>query len=410
MKYQELFPVPIEWIQDSDRSMAETVSSWAEQEVKSKRLEHKEDYEGLLLPAMRKLFLDIGLQSMMLPEELGGGGMDSPDAATTTTLILEQVAAADSGIGFLFANALALQYALAISPSKSAEPLKEAAPVFTGGDIALCSLVLPDYGSDTKERPRYYGLDYPATAAKTGSDWVVNGGPARPQCCGATASIFGVVCDTGDGTLGMLIVPADAKGVKKGKPFKKTGLAASVNADVTFKDVLVPGSALVLEGIEALRAVLSWYYMACAAVCAGSLQTTHEILQEWGDTRVIKGKGQVFKENPLVASLMGEIGGKMGTSRLLTFNLARMLSRPDIYGPAGAGSLHVSAISAFKQVGRMAMEAMDNTMELMASAGYATEWNLERYWRDVKTVETYVVPETVAQTCMARQYFNLKQL
>jgi alkylation response protein AidB-like acyl-CoA dehydrogenase len=56
------------------------------------------------------------------------------------------------------------------------------------------------------------------------------------------------------------------------------------------------------------------------------------------------------------------------------------------------------------------MQAIDNTMELMASAGYATEWNLERYWRDVKTVETYVIPETVAQTCMARQYFNLKKL
>jgi alkylation response protein AidB-like acyl-CoA dehydrogenase len=156
--------------------------------------------------------------------------------------------------------------------------------------------------------------------------------------------------------------------------------------------------------------MLSWYYMACAAVCEGALQTSHEILQEWGDTRVIKGKGQVFKENPLVASLMGEIGSKMGTSRILVYNLARMLARPDTYGSAGGGNLHVTAISILKQVTLLAMEAMHNTMELMASAGYATEWNLERYWRDVKTVQTYVFPETVAQTCMARQYFNLQQL
>jgi alkylation response protein AidB-like acyl-CoA dehydrogenase len=67
-------------------------------------------------------------------------------------------------------------------------------------------------------------------------------------------------------------------------------------------------------------------------------------------------------------------------------------------------------VSTMKQVSQLAMEAMHNTMELMASAGYATEWNLERYWRDVKTIKTYVFPETVAQTCMARQYFNLKQL
>jgi alkylation response protein AidB-like acyl-CoA dehydrogenase len=56
------------------------------------------------------------------------------------------------------------------------------------------------------------------------------------------------------------------------------------------------------------------------------------------------------------------------------------------------------------------MEAMDNTMELMASAGYATEWNLERYWRDVKTLESCVLPETVAQTDLARHYFDLKEL
>ena len=410
MKYQDLFPVPIEWIQDADRSMAETVSTWAEQEVTSKRLEHKEDYKALLQPAMKKLFIDIGMQAMMLPEEMGGGGMGKPEVATTVTSVLEQVGAADTGVGFLLANNLALQYAVSVSPNRWEEPLKEAGKILCGKNIALCSLVLPTYGSDTGEHERYYGLDYQASARKSDKGWVVNGGPARPQCCGATADVFAVVCDMGEGKPGMLLVPGDAKGLQKGEPFKKTGLAASVNADITFKNVKVPVGAVVFQGVEALRDTLSWYYLACAAACAGALQTTHEILKEWGDTRVIKGKGQVFKENPLVASLMGEIGGKMGTSRILTYNLARMLSRPDIYGSAGSGTLHVAAVSALKQVGHLAMEAMHHTMELMASAGYATEWNLERYWRDVKTVQTYVFPETVAQTCMARQYFNLQQL
>jgi hypothetical protein len=29
-----LYPIPIEWLEDADRSMAETVSAWGEQEVK----------------------------------------------------------------------------------------------------------------------------------------------------------------------------------------------------------------------------------------------------------------------------------------------------------------------------------------------------------------------------------------
>jgi alkylation response protein AidB-like acyl-CoA dehydrogenase len=140
------------------------------------------------------------------------------------------------------------------------------------------------------------------------------------------------------------------------------------------------------------------------------LLATYDIIKEWGDTRVIKGKGQVFKENPLVASLLGEIGGKMAMGRLLTFNAARLLSAPNLYGPAGSPPVATAATAAFKLAARGAMEAMDNTMELMASAGYATEWNLERYWRDVKTLESCVLPETVAQTDLARHYFDLKEL
>lgn len=407
MNYQELFPIPLEWLRESDRSMAETVSAWAGREVKSKRLEHKEEYDALLLPAIKKLFLEIGLQGMMLPEEVGGGGLDSPEAAMTAAAILEQAGAADTGIGFLLANMLAVQYAALCGGGESRA---RAASMFAGEELFLVSLVLPGYGADVDDRPRYYGLDFPASAVATDGGYEVSGGPSRPQCCGATAGAFAVVCDMGGGNPGLLLVSADAKGVTWGGQIRETGLAASVNADVTFDGVRVDSGGLLLKGREPLREVLSWYYLACSAACAGALQAVHEILREWGDTRVIKGKGQVFKENPLVASLMGEIGGRISTSRILTYNLGRLLSRPEIYGSPGSGSLHVMSVSVLKQVTGLAMEAMHVTMELMASAGYATEWNLERYWRDVKTVQAYVLPETVAETCMARQYFDLQKL
>jgi isovaleryl-CoA dehydrogenase len=205
-------------------------------------------------------------------------------------------------------------------------------------------------------------------------------------------------------------VTSGSKGLSAGQPFKKTGLAASINADILLEDVKVPAARLVFAGAERLRGTLSWYYTLCSAVTAGTLLAVYEILKEWADTRVIKGKGQVFKENPLVASLLAEIGARMGVSRMLTYDLARMLSRPDIYGTGGSPAVAATATTVFRHVTRAAMEAMDNTMELMGSAGYATEWNLERYWRDVMTMESCVIPETVAQADMARHYFDLKKL
>jgi alkylation response protein AidB-like acyl-CoA dehydrogenase len=405
MRYQELFPIPVEWIGDDDESMAATVAGWSEREVVSGRLEHREDYDDLLLPAIRRLFVDIGCQAVPWPEESGGGGLSSPDAAVTFAVILEQAASADTGISFLLANTLALQSAFGIEPHRDEELLSELAPAFCGGREAVCSLVLPSYGEGTSNRS-FYGLEYQVAAAREGAEWVLSSGCARPQCSGGTARFFGVAFAQEDGTPAVALVPSDAEGLSAGKPFKKTGLAASVNADIMLDGVRVPAGHVLLAGEDRFREMLCWYYMCCSTVCSGAMLASYGILKEWGDTRVIKGKGQVFKENPLVASLMGEIGGRTATSRILTYALARMLSRPDIYGPA----VYATSTAVFKQVSRAAMLSINNAMELMASAGYATEWNLERYWRDVKTLETYVVPETAALTDMARHYFDLKRL
>jgi len=409
MRYQELFPIPVEWIEDVDESMAVTAAGWAEREVSQGRLEHREGYESLLLPAIRKLFADIGCQAMLWPGDSGGGGLSSPKAAVTFAVILEQVASADTGIGFLLASTLSLQSTFGIEPHRDDKLLGELAPAFCGGREAVSSLVLPSYGDGSSEKS-FYGLGYQVEAAQEIGQWVMNAGGARPQCSGATASLFGVAFGLEDGTPALALVPSDAAGLSAGEPFKKTGLAASVNADLEFKDVKVPDSMVILNGADRYRELLCWYYMCCSACCSGAMLASCEILKEWGDTRVIKGKGQVFKENPLVAALMGEIGGRAATSRILTYNLARMLSRPEIYGLAGGQAMYATATAVLKQVSRAVMKSIDNAMELMASAGYATEWNLERYWRDIKTIETYVVPETAALTDMARHYFDLKRL
>ena len=409
MDYQELFPVPVEWLQDVDRSMARTVADWADAEVMAGRLEHKEDHHALLLPAMRKLLVDIGLQSMLWPEEMGGGGLGTPDAAMTLAAVIEQVGRADSGIAFVLANTFALQSAFAIEPYKNEALLEHMAPVVCGKDPVIASLILPSYSKDP-DAAAFYGLPYQAAAKRDADGWLLSARDARPQCSGAGAYAFGVAC-AGESDEPMLVLVAPhLRGFSTGEPFKKTGLAASINADITMDGVRAADAQVLLQGTTRMRGMLAWYYTLCAAACSGALLATYDIIKEWGDTRVIKGKGQVFKENPLVASLLGEIGGKMAMGRLLTFNAARLLSAPNLYGPAGSPPVATAATAAFKLAARGAMEAMDNTMELMASAGYATEWNLERYWRDVKTLESCVLPETVAQTDLARHYFDLKEL
>ena len=151
-----------------------------------------------------------------------------------------------------------------------------------------------------------------------------------------------------------------------------------------------------------MRELLGWYHLGCSAACVGAMIASWEILKEWGETRIIKGRGQIFRNNPLAASLMGEIGCRTGLCRILAFDLARMLRGPN----TGMQAMFATATGVLRHVMRTATESIGHAMELMASAGYATEWNLERYWRDVKTIETCLGPETAAATDMAHHYFG----
>jgi alkylation response protein AidB-like acyl-CoA dehydrogenase len=394
----DVFPFMHEWLSDMDVSLAGNLRRWADNEVMAKRLELKEDYEQLLEPAMRKLFLDIGLQRLLWPEKYGGDGHNSHKAAMTMTAALEQVSRGDTSIALVLSGIWALQSCMAMEGAVKEEACEALAGIFgSEGELAITSLVLPLF------------RDVPQAKAKLSKGaWSVEAKGARPMACGADAAVFGVLCSLGDaeGDVGIVAVPGDAKGVKKGKPFLKTGLAADRNADVSFEKAKAPEGMCVARGTDECRGMLSWLYLGISASTVGALFAAYEILKEWGDNRVIKGKGQVFKSNPLTAAVMAEVARDISISRLLTCDLARVLSEPAVYGPAGQENNFVTAEMVAGTVTQSAERAIGRAMELMASAGYATEWNLERYWRDTKTMQLCLGPHELAKMDYARYFYQ----
>lgn len=402
MGEHDIFPCLREWMSEMDLSLAENLRLWAENEVMSKRLELKEDYQGLLEPAMRKLFLDIGLQRLLWPEQHGGDGHNQPSAAITVTAALEQVARGDVGIAFLLSCLFALQSAVAMEGAVNEEACSTLGEVFSGKEgPALVSLLLPLFRE---------GFQVVAKGGKGG--WTLEANGTRPLACGGNGVVFGVLCqlEGSEDGVGLIVVPGEAKGVKRGEVLKRTGLAADRNAPVDFVKVKVPEAMCVARGEEACRGMLSWLYLGVSASTVGALFASYEILKEWGDNRVIKGRGNIFKENPLTASVMAEVAKEVSMSRLLTWDLARVLSEPDIYGPPGTEANYVTALMVAHQVSQSGEKAINNAMEMMASAGYAKEWNLERYWRDVKTMQLALGPYELAKMDVSRYFYQASTL
>jgi alkylation response protein AidB-like acyl-CoA dehydrogenase len=398
MSDQALFPIINEWLSDMDRSLAENLRRWADNELQAKRLEHKEDYDNLLLPAITKLFTDIGMQRLFWPEAHGGDGHNSPEAALTMVRALEEIARGDTSIAMLLSQVWALQGAIAMEGAVNDQVCEGLAPFFNSGqEPALVSLILPLYGNEPQ-----------ASAKLSKGQWIIEAENARPSACGCDAAVFGVLCSMGesDDDLGVIAVPGAAKGIRRGDRFLKTGLAADRNANVSFAKVKVSENGCVARGREACRGLLSWLYLDIAASTIGALFATYEILKEWGDSRVIKGKGQVFKNNPLTASVMGEVAKEISLSRMLTYDLAHILSQPSIYGEPGEEANFVTASMVAHHVCQAAEKAINNAMEMMASAGYATEWNLERYWRDVKTLQLCLGPYELSKMVTAGYFYQ----
>ncbi len=409
MKFTEVFPLPGGWLTDVDLMLAETVTRWAEQDVIPKRLEYREDRERLLLPAYKRLAIDIGLQSMMWPEAAGGSGQNAPGAAVTVAAVVEQAGRADVGIAFALANMFAVQATFAVGSARDEAACERWQATFCGDEPCFVGLALPGHGAGGEAAVDPSGLDFPVqTAAATGGRHLT-GRDVRLQAMGRDADLLAVTCQV-NGAPALVLVPGDTAGITIGDLIKTIGPAIGRDAAVDFEQVFVGEDKLLFADQASWRRFFGWYHLGCAAACAGASLAGWEILKGWGESRVIKGKGQTFKENPLVASLLGKVGAAIGTNRLLVFNLAQLIAQSDAAGQAGAGRMFATSTAIVRQVCRESMNALNHAMELMASAGYATEWELERYWRDVKAIENRIGPLAAARLDMARHYFDLQTL
>ncbi|MDI6830715.1 MAG: acyl-CoA dehydrogenase family protein [Actinomycetota bacterium] len=406
MNGSEIIPFPRNRLDKADLDLASTLQAMVEKEIVDKRLELKEDFERLLAPSLAKIMLDIGLQKMFWPEEHGGEGHNSPSAAYTVAAALEQVGWADTGLAFLAAHSLALQAAMTLEGARNEEACAAFAPRFCSGERPLVvSFILPAFAEE-EGTPEWRGKGFQAAAEKTGDAWRVRGSMIRPTCSALDADLFGAWCAVEGEEAAFILIPGDTPGIRRGPELKKTGLAASRNADLVSLEVTVPGAHCIWRGDQGTFRLLSWYYLGVAAAASGALLANYEIIREWGDNRVIKGKDHIFKDNPLTAALMGEVAKETGVVRLLAYELAGMLAEPDAYGGDGSQALYTAALMLAHQACASAEYTINRTMELMASAGYAKEWQLERYWRDVKTLQCHLGAYELAKHDFARWFYR----
>jgi acyl-CoA dehydrogenase len=402
----DLFHLPRNRLQEADLALASGLREMLDREVAAKRLELKEDFEGLLEPALVRMLCEMGLQRMMWPEELGGEGHELHLAPYTVAAALEQVGRADVGLAVAASGTLSLQ-ALLVG-WEGCEVLRErlSSLFLDTSRPLLVSFVLPVFAEEG-DGPDWGGRRLQVEAERTGEGWRLRGSGVRPLPGGLDAGLFAALCAVrGEDEPALVIFPGDAPGLRKGPELKKTGLAAARSAEMNLEDLMVPEDACAGRGAAALGRLLSWYRLGLTAAASGALLAAYEIIAEWGD----KGQGRIFKNNPLTAAVMGEAAQETAVVRLLTYDLAEMLSELEKRGEAGSERLEAYSLLVAHQAYAAGERTLHRIMELMASAGYAKEWQLERYWRDLKTVQCHLGCVELARHALARWFFGSEGL
>ena len=314
-------------------------------------------------------FGEMGFAGIVVRDDLGGSGLSRVDS----TIIIE--ALATGCVGTTAMLTIHNMCAGMIDRFGNAEQRKKWLP-------ALCSLELkasycltePGSGSDAGSLVTKAVFD-PKT-----NEYVLNGGKAFISGAGLS-DLYVVMCRTGgDGPKGVscLLVPKDSSGLSFGANEKKMGWKVQPTKQVTFEDVRIPAANLLGQegqGFKMAMAGLDGGRLSIGACSLGAAQVCFELALAYAKER--KQFKKSVSDNQAIQFKFADMAGKILSSRLALRHAATLLD-------AGDPTATVHCALAKKIATDYGSEVCNEALQIHGGYGYLSDYNVERYVRDVR--------------------------
>lgn len=318
---------------------------------------------------------EMGLFGYAIPQRWGGLGLDlAQDVELAmelgyTSLAVRSLFGTNNGI----AGQVLVNYG-------TDEQREQWLARLAGGEV-IASFALTEDGAGSNPA----GLT--TSAVREGEDWVIDG-VKRFITNAPSAGLFVVFArtrpadDRGTG-IAVFLVPADATGVSVGPRDAKMGQEGAWTAEVSFRGVRVPASALVGgdedAGYRAAMTSLARGRVHIAALAVGSAQraldesVTHAATATQG--------GRPVGEFQLVQAMLAEMQtGVMAGRALVRDAAARWVSGEDRRIAPSVAKLYCT-----EMVGTVA----DQAVQVHGGTGYMRGVAVERIYRDVRLLRLY---------------------
>jgi len=314
-----------------------------------------------MLPKMAEL----GLLALAVPDEYGGLGKDWRSAAVAH----ERLARYAGIIATLFNTTVAFG-AMSLLSYGTPTQKRELLPRLVKGKVRF-ALALTDAGA---------GSDAAAistTVRRIDGGWRIQG--RKQWISNADAAHYIVVAAREPGSqsskgISTLLVPRATAGISM-TILPKVGHHCMPSYDIAFDSVEVPEDALMGEegsGLRNLMSTLQYSRSGQAANSVGQSQRAVDIAVAYAKERVQFGKP--ISSFQTIAHKLAEIQIRVNQARLALYHLACLI--------ATCQPCHLEAAQAKLVASETFQYVTREGMQIMASAGYALESEMQRMWRD----------------------------
>jgi butyryl-CoA dehydrogenase len=316
---------------------------------------------------------ELGLAGVAVPEEYGGGGMDT----VSYSLVIEGISrvCASSGVILSVNNSLVCDPILKFGSEEQKRDFLS--PLASGRKLGCFGLTEPGAGSDAA------GLR--TLARRDGDDYVLDGN--KVFITNGTHADLALVFATVDpekkhrGIIAF-IVPTDAPGFHRGVHETKLGVNASGTTELVFEGVRVPASQRLGaegEGFKIAMATLDGGRIGIAAQAVGIAQAALDDALAYAQQR--EQFGQHLADFQAIQFYLADMATELDAARLLTWKAAWAKDQGKRYT--------LEAAQAKLYASEMAQRVTNKALQIHGGYGYSREYDVERYFRDARITEIY---------------------
>jgi alkylation response protein AidB-like acyl-CoA dehydrogenase len=351
---------------EEHEALRASIRSFVDREI----VPHVQEWEETLWPrSVLERLGAAGFLGLSVPEEYGGQGGDY----FANLVLAEEIARGGSG-GLLMGLSVHTDMVMPPILEFGTEDQKHrwVTPGIRGEKLYSLGITEPDAGSDVA------GIR--TRAVRDGDEWVINGSKTYITN-GIRSDMIMLVTKTepeaGYDGFTIFLVPMDLPGVIRDRRLAKMGMHSSDTAVLTFADVRVPAGAVLGQVGRGFYQIM-WELQAERLIgAAGSLAY---------------GK-YAFDKTLEYARSREAFGRPIGTFQAVRHKFADMATRLEatrqlIYATAlrySKGEYPVREISMAKlMAAQVAFDVADQCVQIHGGAGYMTEYDVSRVFRDVR--------------------------